>query len=323
MNITRDFAMTNRMRQLRPRDAVLFVAVAAVVALIGVLAGRELGIGGEAVAIRDRVRSQPAAERMESDLSLTLGAPDFCETAPPLGFIGDRVYLDENDDWIIETISTGWANVAETPVSWSVSGGAPPYTLVIDGEERDANQPYKGPAGTASVSCAMYSSGTFLHENSGERRFREEPLVDSGLKTISATVTDSNGNTATATVGVYVILEVPGSDSVLKSGHTYRVFDHLVTAPDAFDLEVGSVIESTCNPGRHCRTWFSLVIGDTGVEVMVDFDNGAPGGAWYPDSQHNSLSDAARTEQQNKITEAIDQTIASLNRYPNISEPSP
>ena len=315
--------MTNRMRQLRPRDAVLFVAVAAVVAVVGVIVGRELGIGEEAAAIRDRVRSQPAAERIDSDLSLTLGAPNFCETAPPLGFIGDHVYLDENDDWIIETVSTGWANVAETPVSWSVSGGVPPYTLVIDGEARDANQPYKGPAGTASVSCAMYSSGTFLHENSGERRFREEPLVDSGIKTISATVTDSNGNTATATAGVYVILEVPGSGSVLKSSHTYRVFGHLVTAPDAFDLEVGSVTETTCNPGRVCRTWFGLVIGDTGVEVTVDFDNGTPGEAWYPDLQHDSLSDAARTEHQNKITEAIEQTSASLTRYPIISGSSP
>ena len=315
--------MAARLRQLRARDAVLFVAVAAVVALVGVLAGRELGIGGEAAAIRDRVRSQPAAERIDSDLSLTLGAPDFCETAPPLGFIGDRVYLDENDDWIIETVSTGWANVAETPVSWSVSGGVSPYTLVIDGEERDANQPYQGPAGTASVSCAMYSSGTFLHENSGERRFREEPLVDSGLKTISATVTDANGNTATATAGVYVILEVPGSGSVLKSGHTYRVFGHLVTAPDAFDLKVGSVVQASCLPGRTCASWFRLKIGDTGARVSVNLDNGTAGQRRYPDTTHDALTDAALNTTTSDIDTAMDQIFASLSRYPNLNETSP
>ena len=42
--------MTNRMRQLRPRDAALFLAVAAVVAVLGVVIGRELGIGGQATA---------------------------------------------------------------------------------------------------------------------------------------------------------------------------------------------------------------------------------------------------------------------------------
>lgn len=68
--------MTARWRRLRPRDMALFVAVAAMVAVVVVIVGRELDIGREAAAVREVESIEPAAERADSDLSLTLTRRD-------------------------------------------------------------------------------------------------------------------------------------------------------------------------------------------------------------------------------------------------------
>ena len=73
------------------------------------------------------------------------------------------------------------------------------------------------------MSCALRSSGEsfFPHPLDEEhRRYRTEPEVDSGLKTIRAVVTDGSGATAEASIAVYVILSVGGSASILQSGET-------------------------------------------------------------------------------------------------------
>ena len=137
--------------------------------------------------------------------------------------------------------------MAETPVTWSVSGGAAPYTLQIDGEGRDAAGAYAGASGTASVSCALRSSGVFFPHPLDEehRRYRTEPEVDSGLKTIRAVVTDGSGATAEASIAVYVILAVGSSGDILQGGETYRVLGTLLTVPEGVDhLILGGMVES-------------------------------------------------------------------------------
>lgn len=52
-----------------------------------------------------------------------------------------------------------------------------------------------------------------------------EPLAGSGQKTITATVTDAEGNTAVASTDVYVTLTVDQNDVVLHGGERYRL-DH-------------------------------------------------------------------------------------------------
>ena len=164
--------------------------------------------------------------------------------------------------------------MAETPVTWSVSGGAAPYTLQIDGEGRDAAGAYAGATGTASVSCALRSSGVFFPHPLDEehRRYRTEPEVDSGLKAIRAVVTDGSGATAEASVEVYVILELGGSGSILERGKTYRVFGLLLTAPESYDVEVGSTSEPQCDdppPGTRCAAAFRLWLVGTGAHLAV------------------------------------------------------
>ena len=244
--------MTARWRRLRPRDVALFVAVAAVVAVFGVVIGRELGIGqqtGASVASSPADESPPRPQQQSEEataLTLTLSAPEICETERGEGFAGQKwVYDDEGERVSTRRITLGWANVAEIPVRWEVTGGTGPYTLVIDNEPRDGFGPYEGASGTASVSCAPNPGKVTYNDYDQHRWYQANPEIDSGPKTIRATVTDAKGVTAEASVGIYVILNVTadlylGPDGTpvhhrFNKGRTYRINGFLMTFPsDAF-----------------------------------------------------------------------------------------
>ena len=164
------------------------------------------------------------SETDSTPLTLTLSAPQICETAQPGGF-------------------REWWGVAEVPVTWTVAGGEAPYTLTIDGESEDAAAAYAGASGEASVSCALESGKTYIHVagDTRSRRYRSQPVVDSALKTIHAQVTDSEGRTAGAAVGVYVVLSLVGTSQLLRSGQTYRLHDVLLTVPDGIYLAVDNL----------------------------------------------------------------------------------
>ena len=286
MNTTRDIAMTNRLRQLRPRDAVLFVAVAAVVAVLGVVIGRELGIGGQATATLEQVSvdssvaettaatdildgaqkanpdasetgggtfrnagEPPESQDAASALSLTLSAPDICETDH--GF-------------------QGW-KIGETPVTWKVTGGKGPYTLDIDGETRDASGAYVGQTGTASVSCALHTGDVHYEDERDEpyRYLEGEYVVDSGLKAIRAEVTDAKGDTAIATLDVYVILSTEFAQLLLR-GHTYRIYGHLITIPEDADFRIS---ELTFNSDGTSTISLELDSADPAAWITFDTDD--------------------------------------------------
>ena len=234
-----------RLLEVRLRDVSLFIAVTAAVAVLGVFIGRQLGVGGSATAEVTALRqeqphaeqaqpamvassedSQPATDPKVADspLSLTISAPDICETDE--GFYGYRI--------------------AETPVAWTVSGGEPPYRLEIDGDTRDANHEYAGPSGTASVSCALDTGEVHyygLNINATGQPYRYlagDYVVDSGTKAIHAVVTDAKGTIASTQINVYVILSTGRADHMLRRGQTYRVFGRLLlTVPEALDFYIG------------------------------------------------------------------------------------
>ena len=258
--------MRARLSRLRVRDVALFVAVAAVVAVVGVLVAREAGVGGrEAVAEGET-------------LTLTLSALEICETKRARNLVYSLLRTNEEGVRVREWVSQGWRVFAETPVTWRVSGGTAPYTLVIDSESRDADGDYVGAVGEAMVSCAAPSVGTYFEVVSRQegmtRLYREDPEVDSGVKTIRGVVTDANGRTAEASVELYVLLTNP---AVLTRGETYRVtygeIEHLITAPPAHDLEFLPPDDIECPKslalGERCEHQFGFALLGAGVVARL------------------------------------------------------
>jgi hypothetical protein len=272
--------MQARLSRLRIRELVLFVVVAGAVAVIAVLLAREAGIDeAQATAAPDRpaaievqttsAAAQPASSTGSADevpetdppnesstaeaddepavaqsdsLTLTLAAPATCETEAGRGGFGERIRIDADGNRTYEHVTLGLYGVAETLVSWSVTGGAGPYTLEIDGETRDATSDYTGKKGTASVSCALETGDVYFGPDMPGRevrRYRGEVVVDSGLKTIRAVATDANGDTAEASVDVYVILSTGDFEHLLRGGNTYRVLGKLLTVPSGIDMRIG------------------------------------------------------------------------------------
>ena len=219
------------MRQLESRSPAWFVSVSLLTAVVVVFCGG--GLGG----------SPPVGGQIEP-LTLTLSAPQICETTPARGASASRLRQNAAGEWT-ERYSEflGWFAVAEVDLAWEIRGGVEPYRLTIDGETRDPAHEYLGADGTASVGCAM-TSGAETFIDASERGYKEEPDVDSGFKTIVATVTDATGATVEASVDVYVILELGSGGDRLEAGKTYRLFGEVITVPAEIELELGALIAS-------------------------------------------------------------------------------
>ena len=360
-----EFEVRAKLTRVTLRDLALLVVVAGVVAVVVVLVGREAGLGEEAGARIERMapeaetagqsvaaaqddaepeaaaeqsgeeegeaeEQEPAGEQeeqaQEHALTITLEAPEICETMRAIGYTGYRAVRD--DDGVTQRNSDGtakresvssWAGVAEVEVSWSVSGGAAPYTLMIDGETRDASGDYRGAKGTAWVSCALAFNDSFIHEsNRGtlSRRYAEEPTVDSGLKTVEVTALDADGRTGVAKVHVYVVYLPNNADfDLLRSGQTYRVFGSLITIPLGIDMRIGDA--STGEGGSPSQ---SLLIEDTDPTIVIwfeaDFSRELFREVVSRDSRDRSLRSAYPVERADFFHVRLDELVDSIGRLP-------
>lgn len=280
-----------RLNRLDLRRVALFVAVAGAVALVVVMAAREAGVGevpataattetsaGDAeMAAAARVEAsttqseKPQPPAQDESLTVTLTAAAICETEAGRGGFGERVRIDADGNRTYEHVALGLYGVAETPVKWAVTGGTGPYTLVIDGETRDATHEYTGAKGTASVSCALETGNVYFGPDTPGRevrRYRGKAVVDSGQKTIRAVATDAQGVTGETSVDIYVILVNP---NVLKRGQTYRVWGRLFTAPLTHDLHASVYVENECDAAsnQRCENEVGFAIIDSGVEANL------------------------------------------------------
>lgn len=276
-------SLMQRLRAVDPKRAALFLAVAALAAVAMYFGGREAGVGRPTEAGTTVAQEQPAEPAPqnsgeepngESDaepLTLTLKAPTICEVKPAdrylLGIAGP---IDENGENEESYEFGDWFGVANVLVRWQASGGTPPYTLVIDGEPRDAHGEYVGEAGGALVSCALEIGETYFDDRWGEleRWHRTEPAVDSGLKAIHATVTDSSGATASASIEVHAVLETGGGLTVLEAGKTYRVEGRLMTVPEGIDITIGDMVENDCE-GTDCQNSLEFFAKDGPHRVTI------------------------------------------------------
>jgi len=241
------------------RKAVEFVLIAAVATAIGLLVVWRLGLWNPAGA-DDPPPGDP--------LTLKLDPPDVCETTTGYQVEGiDVGNVDDGPKNDGEVVDTWWEEIAEVDVSWTISGGAPPYTLTLDDETFTAEA-----SGSASVSCALQTGPTSRHEMFGHRRYDGTPVVDSGVKTIAAAVVDANGMRVEATATLDVIIDIDYSDiDVLEGGKTYRVFGTLMTIPKGINMQVGGWISMECDdsdPSPLCgETYWMEIVGTNSVRV--------------------------------------------------------
>ena len=256
--------IVERVRGIGPRWAVLVLAVVALATVLVYFGGREAGVGERSEAGTAVAQAQPVEAAQQGDgegagedaseeetggaepLVLTLSAPEICEAQHPRG----------------DGIGWAWGAEGTVRVNWTVSGGGGAYTVAIAGEE------HTGASGTAEITCAL-EHGRIRDDAYGRRYvLRNKPFVDSGLKTITATVTDGTGASAEATADVYVILSPEDGEHVLQSGETYRIRGWLVTVPEGVEIDwhrgvmhvvcVRTRADGTVNESINCEHKFHL-----------------------------------------------------------------
>ena len=289
-------------RRLEPKSPGWFALVVVAAAVVVVFCGSALGLGGK--------------PDVGDALMLTLSAPPTCETLPAEEALAG-VY-DENGDLVARAF--GWVNPGDLSVSWNVSGGTAPYRLTIDGQTRDGwhGKPFAAPSGTAVVSCGRtLDEAVFVDEDDfggvllidGEprvwRHHLKKPDVDSGPKTVRATVTDAAGATAEASVDVYVILELGSTGDLLEGGKTYRLDGNLITVPEGIDLEVGGLSGAS----------LSLHVVGTRSRIALNQYYFGEVNRWVVDAPHHSPSG-----EKIDLHAKFDELIASIGRLPTAGE---
>lgn len=291
--------MTAKFSRLRMRDLVLFVVVAGVVAVAALFAAREAGVGG-------------GAEAQGEQLILTV-TPEasYCVT--------ERA----QESWGIGSggarLSSGWVVAADLALQWSVTGGALPYTLEIDGESEDASgERFSGAIGRASVPCVDSSVSWRWGKYSGGavRLYGSDPQVNSGWTTVRAEVTDANGDKAEATARFYIVLDGPDYyPALLKRGETYRIFGHLFTIPTEYDMQVGARATGSSGPGYQS---FIIAGTDPSVSILFEIDNFTEFSRKVPAQSDGATgtSDNSTTQQRN-FNSALDSFADSVDQPPS------
>lgn len=161
--------IVERVRAAGARRAALFVVIAAAVA-VGLYIGlREADVSPRSEAVGASPTAQAAALPQQGDddtepasggepdadaLSLTLSAPTVCIVY----YASREVHASyrTNDEGEEEEVHDfgHWTSIETVPVAWQVSGGTPPYSLVIDDEPGDPQGKYRGASGSAGTAAS-------------------------------------------------------------------------------------------------------------------------------------------------------------------------
>ena len=321
--------MPTSWRRWTLRELALFVAVAAIVSMAGMVVGCEAGIGGEtdaSVASTPADNSAPHPQQQSDEtsaLTLSLSATrQICETPGAQRYGVSRQQL-KNGRLVRQSVTLGWFFRAEVhvPIEWRVSGGTPPYTIVIDNETRDIDGDYVGPSGTAKVTCGDTSGGTTFEDDKGFdevlRFHRVDPQPDSGWKTVRGSVTDANGASVDVTTRFYVILD-GHYGGLLKRGETYRIFGRLFTIPSEFDMQVGDRSTGGSGPGYQ-----DFVVAGSNPYITITFamDDWTVVEREVPEQRSDAVfgSDGS-TLQEYEIHAALGAFARSVDQYPDFNK---
>ena len=302
-----------RTRAIGPTRAALLLAAAILIAAIAYVGLRDAEVGRRAEAGAAAAQEQPPAPPQDSGekeeeeapaaepLTLTLHAPDICETLDP-GDGADGAWshgLEWNEAegvWEDESADSWWYwdSVGTIEVAWSAAGGDGAYTVTIGGET------HEGASGAAWLRCA--SDG--------------ELAAGWGEMTVAAAVTDGSGASAEASASVEV-LSAYGGGLLLIAGETFLIKGWLITVPHEFNMMLGDYEETICPPAGGgepaCEPAFGLAVQTERYYAWLSIgeQSGAEGGRqiWLTDE------DAPETMAlRDELHLAFDRLIASLAR---------
>ena len=126
-------------------------------------------------------------------------------------------------------------------------------------------------------------------------------------------VTDATGQTAEASVTIYVILEVPDSDHVMRRGETYRVHGFLITVPSGYDAQLAGMSEPECSDvpaGERCGPAFGVQLVGVDAGVSLFLRDGVEERRWHY-ANASGVSGAS-----DRIAPVLDEIVASVGNYP-------
>ena len=308
-------------RRLNPLRLAAFALLTALTATLVLLGTSELCACGPS-----SVSSKTSDSSVAEPLSLTLSGPKICDVEP-----GGRYTIGGRDArGRIYSTHLGWNSATEVNVTWQVTGGQGPYKLTIDGETRDNLADFlgdfTGASGSGWVDCALeHGEAFYIGEASDEgidltdpnnfigyhpdRVYQEQPVIDSGLKIISATVTDANGDTATTSIDVYAILLRAGAYELLEGGKTYRVFGELLTIPEGINLEIGGVVQALGGP-----TFYDLYVHGPDQPRLIALGLGTNQEIHRYDT--NIAAAQSGSSSDTNLSDFLDELVASAGKLP-------
>ena len=313
--------MRVKMSRVRLRDVALFVAAVGISTVIAACGFQDTELAGErAGAIADAEPAELQTQVQEEDsgeseaaeaepLTLTLSGPETCEVTFPQRNAESRPVIDEQGNrthWI-DIQGWYWDSVGTMEIAWRASGGDGSYEVTIGGESGT------GASGVVEVSCAI-SHGPIIEDEKWGRLHDEKPVVDSGWKTTTGTVTDGTGAEAKATLEVYMVLNrgFGGStrdEAILEGGKTYRLYGTLMTVPEGVDLDVG-----TSEEGARVY-WIVHIVGTSAFMYIEHGRFFEDAGRVIPDEGATGAADSAVDPDQ-----AFDDFLDSAGRMPQPKE---
>ena len=293
--------------------AVLAVAIAAVVASVVYFGGRALGLGEDApalssgdgpVAVRDdgppateagggsaaEQEGGPAAGEgtaAEGDPPvLTISVPAMCVTGQAEDGYGVQISYDEDGNQVEEGYGPFYvlSDLGMVPLTWTISGGTAPFEVSVQGQSLLTNGVEPG---STDIYCAQELSDMKPLDPNWPHALANPSTVNPGPWTISATVTDANGLSSSATVDSYIVVDcwTYCDFDVFPPGFTYLINGHLITIPLGLRIstvEIGHS-RSSCAPGGGpaCEDIFELDVLNPGGGVIRITESGTyVGYAW-------------------------------------------
>ena len=198
-------------------------------------------------------RTLPVTVTDPTKVAISATAPTHCLTGE-----GTPITLGAN---------TGRTGIATIDITYTITDGTPPY--VITSPDALATATTTEPTGTLTATCAR----TGLNPNNIAPTAN---AVESGPKTITLTITDTNGRTNTTTITTQIVEDAYTTEynnGTLTAGDTYvlgtREAWSLITLPTGLDLEFEGLVVIE---GEPATAYFADTI--SGSRIQLDWHTG-------------------------------------------------